>query len=96
MSRPWGSGTSVKFSQTSPDAQQYHGVVEGNMLYVYFPAGGGLFAKRGYVWDDADHRWEIGSPYIGELYAPGEGTPPAFQFVTGGTNSGSGTVTVVA
>lgn len=97
MSQPYGSGTSVRFAQTSPDAQVYHGIVSGNMMTVYFPTvPSGTYVKREYVWDEADQRWEIGSPYVGELYAPGTGTPPSFQFVTGGVNSASGTATAVA
>ena len=90
MAQPLGSGTAVRFGQTSPDAAVFHGVVQGNVMTVYFPAGNGLFSKIEFVWDEDDHRWESGNPNF-ELYTPsGAGSPPPYEIKQLGVTTSSG------
>ncbi len=97
MSQPYGSGTSVKFSQTSPSTATFHGVVEGNAMTVYFPSEPpGTFVQREFVWDDGTNRWESANPNF-ELYAPiGPGAPPNYRFAQGPNTTSAGTVVAVA
>lgn len=96
MAQPLASGTAVRFAQDNPDAAIFHGIVQGNVMTVYFPAGGGQYVRREFVWDDEDHRWESGNPNF-ELYTPSApGSPPPYAIRQLDHTTSSGTYQAVA